>query len=239
MYVRGVLTIASRELIAAFARPVAPVVLGLFVGLFALFTLWFDDVLQGGIASMRGPFAWLALGIIFVVPATTMGSWSRDGGAHDVLLGSLPIEASGLVLGKWLAAVGLMTLALGLTWPWPVLLAVYGDLELGPMLGGYLGLWLAGVALAGVGSATSALARSQVVAFVVAFALGLVPWAMGYALPAMPVRWLPLLRYLTFEYHFANLASGVLDSRSLVFFVAITAVALRVAVHLVERRRLA
>ena len=236
---RGALAIAVRELSSAFGRPLAYAVLAVFVGVFALLTLWFDDLFLGGVASLRRPFFWLGTCLLFLVPATTMRllAEERRTGTFAVL-GSLPMPPTALVVGKWLGAVALVAVALLLTLPWPVAVAWYGDPDPGPIVGGYLGLLLGGAALAAVGVAASAATESQVVAFLLALAAGLVPWLVGHALPLVPAPIVGAVELFTFDHHFQNLARGVLDSRSVVFFGAVTAVALRLAVHLVERERL-
>ncbi len=236
---RGALLICGRELLAASERPLAIVVLGVFVGLLGLLTLWFDDVLLGGVASMRRPFLWMSVCLLFLVPAATMGLLVEERLRHTYLiLGSLPFTATAVIGGKWLSAVVMVGSALALTWPWPVMLSIYGELDPGPVLGGYLGLLLAGAALAAVGTAASAAASSQVVAFLLALVVGLLPWLVGFALPLLPASWAPVVQYLTFDYHFSNLARGVIDSRSLVFFASVCALSLRIAVHALERERL-
>ncbi len=237
---RAALTIAERELAAAFARPRAYVVLGTFLLLLALLSLWVDDVLLGGVASMRRPFAWISVCLLFVVPATTMGLVAEERrSGRLLLLGSLPLTDAELIVGKWASAVGLVGVALVLTLPWPALLAWYGDLELGPVLGGYLGLMLGGAALAALGTAASALVRSQVTAYVLTFAAAAVPWLVGVSLARLPAALVPLAESLSFAYHFDNLARGVLDTRSVVFFVAVAAGFLRLGTHALERQRLA
>ena len=69
--------------------------------------------------------------------------------------------------------------------------------------------------------------------------LGVVPFATGFALDQVPASILPLVQYLSFDYHFNNLARGVIDSRSLVFYGSVVALFLHVAVFALERRRLA
>lgn len=237
---RGVLAIAVRELASAFGRPLAYAVLALYLALFSLLTLWFDDLFLGGVASLRRPFFWLGACLLFVVPATTMRllAEERRSGTFAVL-GSLPLGPTELVLGKWLGAVGLVAVALLLTLPWPMAVAWYGEPDPGPILGGYLGLLLGGAALAAIGVAASAVTESQVVAFLLALAVGLVPWLVGFALPLVPPGWVSLVEAFTFDHQFQNLARGVLDTRSVLFFGLVAAVALRVAVHALEHERLA
>jgi ABC-2 type transport system permease protein len=54
----------------------------------------------------------------------------------------------------------------------------------------------------------------------------------------VPAPILPLVQYLSFDYHFNNLARGVIDTRNLVFYASIIVVALQLAVHGLEQRRL-
>lgn len=204
---------------------------------------------MAGQASLDGVFRWVSAGFVFFVPAITMRllAEERSSGSLEIL-GTLPMSTSQVVLGKWLAAVALVLLALGLTGTWPIALAVAASwsegaaaLDWGPVIGGYLGLALIGAAFAAIGTASSTLTRHQILALLGAFVVCLVPWALGFLLASLPpelqesVVW---IQYLTIEFHFANLARGVLDSRSLCFFVGVTLLALRLATAVLESRRL-
>lgn len=237
---RQALVIATRELGAAFRRPHAYVVLGGFIALVSLLALWLDDVLVGGVASMRRPFFWMSLCLLFGVPALTMGTLSEERrSGHLHVLGSLPLPHPALILGKWSAVMGMVAMALTLTLPIPALIARYGALDPGPVVAGYLGLFLAAASLAAAGTAASAVVDSPASAYLLALEVGVIPWLVGWAIPLVPGGWATTLAYLSFEFHFDNLAAGVLDSRSLVFFGAATVWFLRVGTHALERRHLA
>jgi ABC-2 type transport system permease protein len=235
---RGVTAIALRELSAAFGRPLAYAVLALFLATFALLSLWFDDFLSAGVASLRGPLLWLWTCLLFVAPAVTMRSFAEEwrSGTWSVV-GALPLRPVEVVIGKWLGAVGLLTAALALTLPWPIALTLLGEPDLGTIAGGYLGTWLGAAALAAIGVAASAWTDSVVIAFLGAFLLGLVPWLLGFALPVVPLPLVPLVEALSFRTALDTLGRGILDSRAIVLFAGTAAVALRLAVHAVERRR--
>jgi len=188
---------------------------------------------------MRSTFFWIQAGLLLGVPALTMGLLAEEFRAGTMLLlGSLPLSPVELVLGKWGYAVVLVAIALLLTAPWPVLLWSYGALDPGPVFAGYLGLLLAGVTLGAVGTACSAATDSQVVAFLSTLALALVPWSVGLALTAVPAAWVPVIQPLTVAHYLDPFSAGVLELRGVVFFGTATAVALRVAVHLLDARRL-
>lgn len=237
--VRGALAIADREWRAAYGRPSSSAVLALFVGLHALLSLWFDDWLLAGSATLRRPLWWLSICLLLVIPAVTMrtlqdehknGTWA--------VIGALPIGPSEIVIGKWLGALGFIAFALALTLPWPLTLAWLADPEPGPIVGGYLGVMLGACALCAVGVAASASTESAIVAFLLPFVAGVAPWLVGRALPLVPRDLVWLAEPLSFDYHFDRLARGVIDLRSVAVFAAITIAALRIAVQQLERRRL-
>ncbi len=236
---RNVLTITQRELRGYFGQATAWIALALFIGLLAVFSLWFDDVLRAGLASMRRPFLWMAACFVFLIPALTMRlvADERRSGSLQIL-GTLPVTHGEIVVGKWLSAVVLVALALALTATYPTALAMLGDLDWGPVIGGYLGLLLAGAAFAAISTTASALTESQVIAFLLALTACLLPWLLAFAVPLVGSAWVPIVEYLSFEYHFSNLARGVIDTRSLVFFVTVTAVSLRGATSILDHRRL-
>jgi ABC-2 type transport system permease protein len=128
--------------------------------------------------------------------------------------------------------------ALALTATYPLTLATLGDLDAGAAAGGYLGLFLLGAALCAIGTAASAYTSNQVVAFLVALLLSTIPFATGFALDRVPASVLPLVQYLSFDYHFNNLARGVIDTRDIVFYVGVIVLFLHLAVFGLERRRL-
>ncbi len=237
---RNALAIFRRELAGLFGSAHAAVVLVLFVLLVALFSLVFDDVLAGSVATMQGPFFWISATFLFLVPAVTMRLIAEERRSGSIeILATLPVTAGEIVLGKWLAAVALVAVALMLTFTWPLAIAAHGELDWGPVLGGYVGLLLLGSAFAAVGTATSALTDNQILAFLGALAISVVPFVTGSFLPVVPGDLVPLVQYLTFDYHFSNLARGVLDTRSLVFFAGVVLVGLRVATLALQVRRLA
>ncbi|MBA2320367.1 MAG: hypothetical protein H0V89_04355 [Deltaproteobacteria bacterium] len=210
------------------------------MALVGLLSLWLDDVLLGGVASMRGPFHWIAACLLLLAPAVTMRAVAeerRTGSLH--LLSTLPLTPSAIVVGKWLAAV--ITLGLGLlaTLPLPIALAALGPLDPGPVVGGYLGLLGLAAALSAVGIAASAATESQVLAFLLALGVSALPVVVGSALPLVPTAWVAPVAVLTFQFHVEHLARGVVDLRSMAFFAAISVIGLRVAVFVLERRRLA
>ena len=234
-----VAAIFRREPSGYFGQPLAYIALTIFMVLLAFPTLFLQDVLLAEVATMRVPFFWTGVAFLFLIPALTMRLIAEEARTGSLeLVATLPITPTELVFGKWLAAVAMVAVALLLTLSFPIVLGSYATLDPYTVIAGYLGMFLMGSAFAAVGVAASAVTRYQVLAFLVAFGIIAIPFALGFALEAVDVGWLNVVQYLTFEYHFSNLARGVLDSRSFMFFGAIIAVALRGAVLVLQTRRL-
>lgn len=235
----NILAIFRREFASYFDSPLAYIVIPAFLGLVGGFSLFFQDILAAGVVSMRTVFFWSAVFFLLLIPAVTMRLFAEENRTGSLeLLATLPVTESQMVFGKYLAALALMTVALGLTVTYPLTLAGLGDLDSGPVIGGYLGLFLLGAALTAVGTAASASTKNQVVAFLVDLVLCLVPFATGYALSRVPAELLPLVQYLSFEYHFNNLSRGVIDTRNIIFYLSVAGLFLHLAVFQLERRRL-
>ena len=235
----NVLAIFRREFSAAFDGPLAYIAVTVFLVLVAGFSLFFQDLLAAGVASLRPVFFWTAVFYLLLIPAVTMRLFAKERRTGTLeLLVTLPVTETEVVLGKYLAALAMMAVALLLTVPYPLTLSSLGDLDWGATAGGYLGLFLLGAAFTAIGTATSAYTSNQITAFLAALLLGTVPFATGFALDRVPASALPLVQYLSFDYHFNNLARGVIDTRSLVFYASVVAVFLQIAVYGLERRRL-
>ena len=235
----NVLAIFLREFGSFFDSPLAYIVVPAFLVLVSGFSLFFQDVLGGGVATLRPVFFWSAVFYLLLIPAVTMRLFAEERRTGSIeLLVTLPVTEGEVVLGKYLAALALMTLALALTVTWPITMLNLAEPDLGPMVGGYLGLFLLGASFTAIGTAASAFTSNQVVSFLVALLVCLLPFASGYALPQVPTALLPIVQHLSFEVHFNNLARGVLDSRDLLFYGSVVALFLHLAVFALERRRL-
>jgi len=143
-------TIARKELRTYFLAPVALIFIATFLlaSLFAFF--WVEGFFSRNVADIRPLFSWLPILLIFLVPAVGMRLWSEEERMGTMeLLRTCPLRTSELVLGKFLAGLSLVAVALVLTLPIPLTVDWLGDLDWGPVFGGYLAtLLLAGAYLA-------------------------------------------------------------------------------------------
>jgi ABC-2 type transport system permease protein len=232
--------VAARELRAYFDSPIAYVFLGVFAGA-ALFTFFNTQAFfSRGVADVRGLFGPLPFLMLLLVPALTMRLWAeeRKQGTLEVLL-TLPVRDHELVAGKFLASLGLLGLALGLTLMIPITVAILGRLDWGPVVGGYVGALLLGAAYLAVGQFLSASTENQILAFMLALVVCLGLYGVGTEAFSglFTDRTASALRAIGTGSRFQSIARGVIDLRDLVYYVSLTLFFLAASVMMVRARR--
>ncbi len=234
------LLLARREWKVAFDTPIAYVVLALFPAVTGAFFWVMGPFFDENIATMRRFFEILPLTLVIVAPALTMRMWAeeRRSGTEEILF-SFPLRVRDLVLGKFLGAWGLLGLALALTLATPLTISGLGNLDWGPVVGGYLGSMLLGAACIAVGLWVSALTRNQIVAWLVGAMALLMLNLVGNAAFAesIPQGLGRALIEADFSFHFRSMSRGVVDLADLIFYGAVTTFFLSLNGLAIERRR--
>jgi ABC-2 type transport system permease protein len=223
------LAIARREFRNFFASPIAYIVLGGFLLLAGW--LYFSTLFLAGQASLRGFFGVVPVLFVVLVPSITMRALAeeRKSGTLELLL-TFPMEDWQIVAGKFLASLAMV--AVGLAWTAPYALSVAAltgpgaSFDWGPVFTGYLGLLLLASSFIGLGLWGSALSKNQIVGFIVGLVLCFAFAFIDKFAALLPERLGQAVEYLSVDYHFDNIARGVIDTRDLVFYVSLTAVGL-------------
>jgi len=232
---RNVKPIAIREIKAYFNSPIAYIVVAVFLIIAGY--LYFSTAFLIGQSSLRSFFAIAPILLVVFAPAVTMRLVAEEMRSGTLeLLTTMPVRDVEVVLGKFLAAVSVMGAALVMTLSYPVTIAAIGDLDWGPVVGGYLGLLLCAAALASVGLMTSTWSRNQIVAFIFGLLICLALWLFDKVTFFVPGGVGRVLGYLSIDSHFQNIARGVVDSRDLLYYLSVIALALFVAVRSLARR---
>lgn len=234
--VRNIFAIARRELESYFVSPIAYVVTAAFLfisGYFFTFILFYTRQ-----ATMRYLFGNLSIIALFVAPILTMRLLSEEkrSGTIELLLTS-PVRDWEVVLGKYLASLGLFTLMLALTFYYPIILEMFGNPDKGAIFAGYLGLWLYGAALLGVGVLASSLTQNQIIAAVVGFGLVLILWVCDAAGDFTGAPLSNFLRYLSLSNHYFDFSKGIVDTKDVVYYISVIAGALFLSTLSLSSRR--
>jgi len=232
---RGAAQVFQKDFKVYFVSPIAYIVISIFLILCGWF--FFSTFFLFDQAEMRSFFALLPVIFSFIVPAVTMRLFSeeRNTGSYELLL-TLPLSVRDVVLGKFLSALAFVAIMLAPTMSYAVFVSFFGDLDWGPVLGGYLGALLLGAAFASIGLLASSLTRNQIVAFIIGMAVCFVLTLLDKMLFFLPESFLGVLQFLGADYHFQNIARGILDSRDLLYFLSVCFLALY-ATHLVIQEK--
>lgn len=218
---RQVMPIFKKEFRSYFVSPVAYIVISIFL----IVTGWFffSTFFLFNQASVRNFFALLPITFAFVIPAVTMRLFSEElnVGTYELLL-TLPVTFKEVVLGKFLGAVAFVAAMLIPTLAYPVTVSFLGDLDWGPVVGGYLGAVLLGASFSAVGLFASSLTRNQIVAFIMGVAICFALVLIDKIVIFLPSQIIGILEYLGADSHFENISKGILDSRDILYFLSLT-----------------
>lgn len=223
---RQILSITRKELNNYFGSPLAIIFLGTFLAavLFIFFTI--ETFFARGIADVRPLFRWMPVLLIFLLAALTMRQWSEEqrSGTQELLL-TLPVPPAYLVLGKFLAVMAIIALALALTLPLPITVGLIGNLDWGPVAGGYLAALLMAGAYAAIGLFVSSRTDNQIVALIATVLLGGVFYLVGssgvtdfFGSQISSILWA-----IGTGSRFESIQRGVIDLRDLIYYLSLTA----------------
>ena len=229
-------TIFRRELQSYFNSAIAYVVIVVFLAIIG----WFhtSNLFLSNVATLRLMFELVPIVFLFVVPAITMRLLSEEKKSGTIeLLTTKPLHDFEIVLGKFLAGWSLVGVALLLTLVYYITIASLGKIDNGPVVGGYVGLLLTAGVYVAIGLFASSLTENQVIAFIIGFIFVFVLFMLDKVLIYIPESIASIVEFLGIDYHFANIARGVIDSRDVIYFVSLLGFMLYMTVVSLGRRR--
>ncbi len=254
---KNALTIAGKELRSYFVSPIAYVVLTGFLllgGWFFFNLLSRFNLLISMYSAMRNPEAQMRLNLndfvispllhnlsvvlVILVPVITMRSFAEEkrAGTYELLMTS-PLSVGEIVAGKFLGAVGFLIVMLGLTGVYPLMLLAFGNPELGVIASGFLGLFLLSVAFVTIGLLTSSLTENQIIAAVTCLVSLLLLYVISWPAETAGATMAAVLKYISLTEHFSEMVRGVIETKDLVYFGSVIALALYLTHRSVESIR--
>jgi ABC-2 type transport system permease protein len=226
----------QRELKSYFNSPIAYIVITIFLLISGWF--FFSSLFVVAQVSLRGLFSIVPFVFMFFAPAISMRLISEEKRSGTIeVLATLPVKDWEIILGKFLSALILLSVAVLLTLTYALTLSFMGNLDGGALVGGYLGLILVGATYLSVGVFTSSLTKNQVVAFVVSFVIVFALFVLDKVAIFFPGFLAGLLQYISVEYHFSNIARGVIDSRDIIYYFSVIFFFLVLATRSLEGRK--
>ena len=238
------LAILARELRGYFTSVLAYVVLGVFLllsGYFFYTNLEFF-VLMGGMDLPGGLWQYqfhdLLQLLLFAVVFLTMRLFAEEKKLGTIeLIWTYPVRDSAILLGKYGAALVVALLMLGLTAIHPLVLGRFYPVAVGPLLAGYLGLFLLAAAFAACGLWASSLTESQLVAGLTSFGILTLFWMLTWNQAAASDWVIALLTPVSLFDRFHTFARGAIDAKDVVFLLAFSAFFLFLTLLSLESRR--
>ncbi len=228
-----------RELGAYFLSPIAYVVLAIFLFTAGL-AFGLGTFRAGGEASLRALLEfWIVLILVFVLPMLTMRLLSDEmrTGTIETLM-TAPVSEVEIVLGKFLGAFVFYLVLLATLLLYPIILAMFGDLDPALLLCNYLGLLLLGALYISAGLFFSSCTKHQVIAVLLGFAVLALMTFASFALAGKVEGWpRVLLQHLSIRTHFHDFVRGMVDLNHVVFFLTTTGLFLFLTVKRLEMRR--
>jgi ABC-2 type transport system permease protein len=258
---RNVIPIARKELNIYFATPLAYGMLALFgvvasyfflrlLGNYEMLSLQymrfnspemmnrlnFQDLI------FRGLFGNLGVVLMFVVPFLTMRLVAEEKRTRTIeLLYTTPVTSADIVLGKYLAALVLLALALVITLFFPALVQLLAKdaagVEWHSVAMSSLGLFLMGASFMALGLFISSLTENVTLAALITWVLLLLTWIIGWAAGEVEGTARELILYLCSTTHLDSFSRGVLDLKDLVYFASFITVGLFATHRAVEAHR--
>ena len=235
---RRIALICGKEIGTYLSSPMAYIVSAIFIALSGVsFTTYLAQTSYSD-TSIRGFLETGQLLILLFSALLTMRliSEERKLGTWELLL-TAPVREYEIVLGKFFSCLLVLAGMLILTLYFPLLLLIFGDPDIGPILTSYLGLFLLGSASVAIGIFASSLTPNQIVSAVVAGGILFGLWFLGMVGSLIPEPLGEILSYFSLSEHFPGFVRGVVDTRDLVYYLSVTAVFLFLSVRSIETER--
>ena len=228
--------IARKEMMSYLNSPASYVVLFVFL----IISSWFfaSPIFLINQATMDTLFGIIPIVFIFFIPAITMNliSKEKDNGTIETLT-TFPLSDGEIIAGKFIASVVLMGVGLLFTLIHFFTIAILGqNVDFGAIFCGYLGLFLMGAAYSAIGIFSSTLSNNQIIAFIIALLIVFFLFIIKFILFFLPGSMGEFFQYISSDYHFSNMARGIIDSRNLIYFGSLIAVFLSLATMMMESK---
>ena len=233
---RNIIAIAGKEIQGYLGTPSFYIIISVFLLISGYGFGWSPATFLE--SSIQGFLDWGQFFLLFLGPALTVRLFAEEEklGTLELLL-TAPLRDIEIVLGKFIAALGIFSLMLFLTFFYPLLLIGFGHPDFGPLFSGYLGLFLLGTVFLSIGLFSSSLTSNQIVAYVISSALILFLWFIGSTEGLTGDQTFRVFQLLSLSTYFPAFGRGIIDSNGVIYYLSLVIVFLFLTLRSVESRR--
>ncbi len=236
-------TICKRELGSYFNAPLAYILICVTLVAMGIYFFWFEGgVWQADRASVGRLMTFIPLVLsLLTIPLFTMRSLAEEKRMGTIeLLITMPVRDSEVILGKYFAALAIVSVQLLLLMAYPIVMFKgfhLGAFDWGPFWSGMLGLLLLSAAGVALGLMYSSMTDSQILAFFATSMTLTGLYAIGYVVQFVPGGFGETLAFFSFQSRYEPFARGLIDSRAVVYFLSVAILATLVSFRNLESRK--
>jgi ABC-2 type transport system permease protein len=227
----------KKELNYYFNNPLGYIIVVLFA--FLANFLFVKDIFAQQSASLKPFFGFIPWLFIVLVPAVCMRAFAQEKQSNTIeTLLTLPLTEKDIVLAKFFSSLTFIAVALLLTLGLPVSLSFLSNVYLPEVITGYFGLLFLASAFIAVCMLCSLKTSSQIVAFFVSAVVLFLYTAStaDFVSAFIPRRFMDQLLFLAPLPNLDNFVKGIVDLRSLVYFISVTGIFLFITRRELEKR---
>ena len=234
------IAILKRELKSFFITPIFYIFITMFLALSAFF-FHISGIIQVQVADISRFFVNLPFILVFLVPILTMRSIAEEKKSKtDQLLFTAPVATWEIVTAKYLAAVFVLVITMLSTIIFPIILFIYGNPELVPIISQYVGFIFYGAALIAIGIYISSLTENQFIAAIVSFGvLFVLSFIDMLGVWSGNLAFARFIGFISLQNRFSEFPQSILNPASILYFILISVVFLFLTIQRLDRKRVA
>ncbi len=230
------LAIFRRELKAYFNSMTGTI----FIAVYYFFSgLYFFITLSYQIASLTTVFGSMFVIVLMLLPLLTMRLFSEERrNKTDQALLTAPVSLTSIVIGKYLAAITVLFLAMLINVVYGVVLTAFGNPDWLMIIANILGQFLLGAAVIAIGLFISSLTESQIIAAVSTLGVSLLIILIDSAASLVEYNWVSkVVEWISFNIRYDDFTYGIVSIPSVLFFISVSAIFIFLTIRKLDKRR--
>lgn len=229
--------IFKRDFRAYFTSPIGYVFVASF--LLVLNIYFYLINVYSASAAIENTFSFIITMLVFLVPVLTMRTFSEDYKQKtDQLLLTAPVRLTGIVVGKFLAALGVFVLAMLFTLIYVIVIAMFGTPNAAMIVGNYVAILGVACAYISIGLFISSLTENQLVSCVATLGAFLFLYLVDYMYSYINVAWIQnLIYWFSMFRRYNTFTQGIFSLSDFLFYISVAATFIFLTVRVLEKKR--